>query len=221
MPSPNIPTLDSAIVFPGTVHIEGTNGLRRARDDAALRAGRRAVDQGREVCRGAQRARAARRVLPARGVRADVSEARARRRAAGARSTCSIARAFKPVLTGVAMIDEAARRRSGELRLEAAAVRVRARQAADRRDRGSPSRSAPRSTPASAPNQSPGGGSRRVEAFRALRQPYLLYAGTRSCMTAWQPAGTHRRTHGHHPGAARARARARFSMPRTRRTGGR
>lgn len=25
MPSPNIPTLDSAIVFPGTVHIEGTN----------------------------------------------------------------------------------------------------------------------------------------------------------------------------------------------------
>ena len=25
MPSPNIPTLDSAIAFPGTVHVEGTN----------------------------------------------------------------------------------------------------------------------------------------------------------------------------------------------------
>src|SRR2546423_1712764 len=24
MPSPNVPTLDSAVVFPGTVHVEGT-----------------------------------------------------------------------------------------------------------------------------------------------------------------------------------------------------
>ena len=44
MPSPNIPTLDTAIVYPGTVLFEGTMRLGGARDDAAVRAGRRAVD---------------------------------------------------------------------------------------------------------------------------------------------------------------------------------
>ena len=42
--------------------------------------------------------------LPAGGVRADVPQARARERAAAARSTCSIASAFRPVETGVALL---------------------------------------------------------------------------------------------------------------------
>ena len=45
MPSPNMPTLDSAIVYPGTVLFEGTHAVGGARHDAAVRAGRRAVDR--------------------------------------------------------------------------------------------------------------------------------------------------------------------------------
>ena len=51
MPSPNIPTLDSAIVYPGTVLFEGTMASEGARHDAAVRAGRRAVGRGRALRR--------------------------------------------------------------------------------------------------------------------------------------------------------------------------
>ena len=83
--------------------------------------------------------------------------------------------AFKPVLTGVALIDADARRRSGELRVEAAALRVRARQAADRRHRrvAKSFRAAidagERAEPIAARWEP------TVEAFRELRQPFLLY----------------------------------------------
>ena len=43
MPSPNMPTLDTAIVYPGTVLFEGTHAVRGPRHDAAVRADRRAV----------------------------------------------------------------------------------------------------------------------------------------------------------------------------------
>ena len=76
MPSPNMPTLDTAIVYPGTVLFEGHDALGGPRHDAAVRAGRRAVDRRRALRARHERARAARRALPAGGVRADVPEAR-------------------------------------------------------------------------------------------------------------------------------------------------
>ena len=66
--------------------------VRGPRDDASLRAGRRAVGQGREVCGRAQRARAARRRIS--GPSCSSRRFRSTRawRAAAARFTCSIAR---------------------------------------------------------------------------------------------------------------------------------
>ena len=51
MPSPNIPTLDSAIVYPGAVLFEGTTLSEGRGHDAPVRADRRAVDRRRAVCR--------------------------------------------------------------------------------------------------------------------------------------------------------------------------
>ena len=76
MPSPNIPTLDSAIVYPGTVLFEGTMASEGARHDQAVRARRRAVGRGGAIRRNDERAQASRRVFPPRGVRADVPETR-------------------------------------------------------------------------------------------------------------------------------------------------
>ena len=104
MPSPNIPTLDSAIVFPGTVHIEGTN-----------------ASEGRGTTRpfelvGAPWVRAevfstqlnARR-LPGVYFRPVVFEPTFQKHARVACGGCQIhvvdRGAFKPVLTGVAIID--------------------------------------------------------------------------------------------------------------------
>ena len=92
MPSPNIPTLDSAIVYPGTVLFEGTNvsegrGTTRPFELVGAPGRRRGA-----LCRRAEPARAAGRPLPAGGVRADVPQAREDRPAAAARFTCSIAR---------------------------------------------------------------------------------------------------------------------------------
>ena len=87
LPSPNIPTVESAVVYPGTVLLEGTN-----------------VSEGRGTTRpfelvGAPWAdpeklsddlnapRSARRVLPARPVRTDVPQARRETPAAAARFT--------------------------------------------------------------------------------------------------------------------------------------
>jgi uncharacterized protein YbbC (DUF1343 family) len=105
MPSPNIPTLDSAIVFPGTVHVEGTN-----------------ASEGRGTTRpfelvGAPwvRAEAFARQLNARALpgvyfRAAVFEPTFQKHARVACGGCQIhvtdRRAFRPVLTGMAVIDE-------------------------------------------------------------------------------------------------------------------
>ena len=105
MPSPNIPTLDSAIVFPGTVHIEGTT-----------------ASEGRGTTRpfelvGAPWVRAeafaaalnARR-LPGVRFRSVVFEPTFQKHACVACGGCQIhvtdRRAFLPVLTGMAVIDE-------------------------------------------------------------------------------------------------------------------
>jgi uncharacterized protein YbbC (DUF1343 family) len=105
MPSPNIPTLDSAIAFPGTVHIEGTN-----------------ASEGRGTTRpfeivGAPWVRAEafaaalnRRGLPGVLFRPVVFEPTFQKHARTACGGCQIhvldRHAFKPVLTGLAIIDE-------------------------------------------------------------------------------------------------------------------
>ena len=104
MPSPNIPTLDSAIAFPGTVHIEGTN-----------------ASEGRGTTRpfeivGAPWVRAEafaaalnERRLPGVYFRPMVFEPTFQKHARIACGGCQIhvldRLAFKPVLTGVAIID--------------------------------------------------------------------------------------------------------------------
>ena len=105
MPSPNIPTLDSAIVFPGTVHIEGTN-----------------ASEGRGTTRpfelvGAPWVQAERfaatlnaRHLPGVYFRPVVFEPTFQKHARVACGGCQIhvldRREFKPALTGVAIIEE-------------------------------------------------------------------------------------------------------------------
>jgi uncharacterized protein YbbC (DUF1343 family) len=105
MPSPNIPTLDSAIVFPGSVHIEGT-----------------LASEGRGTTRpfelvGAPwiRAEAFAAKLNSRGLpgvrfRAVVFEPTFQKHARKACGGCQIhvtdRLAFRPVVTGIAVIDE-------------------------------------------------------------------------------------------------------------------
>jgi uncharacterized protein YbbC (DUF1343 family) len=104
MPSPNIPTLDSAIVFPGTVHLEGTN-----------------ASEGRGTTRpfelvgapwlGAEAFATAlnKRELPGVHFRAVVFEPTFQKHARVACGGCQIhvldRHSFKPVLTGMAVID--------------------------------------------------------------------------------------------------------------------
>jgi len=105
MPSPNIPTLDSALAFPGTVHVEGTN-----------------ASEGRGTTRpfelvGAPwvRAEAFAKALNARGFpgvyfRPVMFEPTFQKHARVACGGCQIhvldRLAFKPVLTGVAIIEQ-------------------------------------------------------------------------------------------------------------------
>jgi uncharacterized protein YbbC (DUF1343 family) len=104
MPSPNIPTLDSAIVFPGAVHVEGT-----------------IASEGRGTTRpfeliGAPWVKAERfaaglnaRHLPGVHFRATVFEPTFQKHARVACGGCQIhvldRAAFRPVLTGMAVID--------------------------------------------------------------------------------------------------------------------
>jgi uncharacterized protein YbbC (DUF1343 family) len=105
MPSPNIPTLDSALAFPGTVHLEGTN-----------------ASEGRGTTRpfelvGAPWVRAEKfaarlnaRGLPGVYFRPVVFEPTFQKHARVACGGCQIhvrdRLAFRPVLTGIAIIDE-------------------------------------------------------------------------------------------------------------------
>jgi uncharacterized protein YbbC (DUF1343 family) len=105
MPSPNIPTLDSALAFPGTVHLEGTN-----------------ASEGRGTTRpfelvgapwvGAEKfaARLNARDLPGVYFRPVVFEPTFQKHARVACGGCQIhvrdRLAFRPVLTGIAIIEE-------------------------------------------------------------------------------------------------------------------
>ena len=78
MPSPNMPTLDTAIVYPGTVLFEGTNVSEGRGHDPAVRADWRALGDRRTICGCSQPARAGWRRFSSRGVRTDVSQTRER-----------------------------------------------------------------------------------------------------------------------------------------------
>ena len=105
MPSPNIPTLDSAIVFPGTVHIEGTiasEGRGTTRPFELVGAPWISAE------RFADRLNA--RGLPGVFFRPVVFEPTFQKHARSACGGCQIhvldRQTFKPVLTGMAIIDE-------------------------------------------------------------------------------------------------------------------
>ena len=131
IPSPNIPTLDSAIVYPGTVLFEGTKlseGRGTTRPFELI--GAPWIDG--ERLAAAMNARGLPGVsLPAGVLRADVPEARpadlrrlpdSRPRSPGVSARARRRRAHRRVPA----------RRSGPVRVARAALRVRARQAADR-----------------------------------------------------------------------------------------
>lgn len=104
MPSPNIPTLDSAIVYPGTVLFEGTNASEgRGTTRPFELVGAPWVEAERFA--GAMNGRR----LPGVHFRAVVFEPTFQKHARTSCGGCQIhvldRRAFKPVLTGVALID--------------------------------------------------------------------------------------------------------------------
>ena len=132
IPSPNMPTLDTAIVYPGAVLFEGTQlseGRGTTRPFELL--GAPWIDAER-FADEPERAGAARRALPARDVRAHVPQARARsvRRLPDPRDATG--EAFMPVLAAVAAMAAFHRADPGAVRVAPAAVRIRARQDADR-----------------------------------------------------------------------------------------
>jgi uncharacterized protein YbbC (DUF1343 family) len=104
MPSPNIPTLDSAIVFPGTVHVEGTTASEgRGTTRPFELVGAPWVHA--EAFVAGLNARA----LPGVHFRATVFEPTFQKHARTACGGCQIhvldRQAFRPVLTGMAVID--------------------------------------------------------------------------------------------------------------------
>jgi uncharacterized protein YbbC (DUF1343 family) len=105
MPSPNIPTLDSALAFPGTVHLEGTNaseGRGTTRPFELIGAP--------WVPAEAFAARLNARQLPGVYFRPVIFEPTFQKHARVACGGCQIhvldREQFKPVLTGMAIIDE-------------------------------------------------------------------------------------------------------------------
>ncbi len=89
LPSPNVPTLDSAIVYPGTVLVEGTMLSEGRGTTQAVRADWRAVGRRRAVCRPHEPRRACQACTSAACTSSRRSRSTRRRRAAAARSTCS------------------------------------------------------------------------------------------------------------------------------------
>jgi uncharacterized protein YbbC (DUF1343 family) len=173
MPSPNIPTLDSAIVFPGTVHIEGTMASEgRGTTRPFELVGAPWVHA--EAFAAALNARR----LPGVHFRATVFEPTFQKHARVACGGCQIhvvdRQAFQPVLTGMAIIDElrAADPASFAWKpppyeyeherdpIELIAGSKSFREAIDRGERA---------------EQIAAGWQESVTAFRSLRQPYLLY----------------------------------------------
>jgi uncharacterized protein YbbC (DUF1343 family) len=105
MPSPNIPTLDSAIVFPGTVHIEGTTASEGRGTTRPFELVGAPWIHAEKFAKALNR-----RDLPGVFFRPVVFEPTFQKHARVACGGCQIhvldREAFKPVLTGFAVIDE-------------------------------------------------------------------------------------------------------------------
>ncbi len=127
-PSPNIPTVDTAVVYPGTVLLEGTNisegrGTTRPFELVGAPWANPERHRGR-----LERARAARRAFPARAVRTHVPQARRR-----ALRGLPDSRHRSPVVPqrghGGRRHRRLSRRRTGPVRVAKPAVRIRATKA--------------------------------------------------------------------------------------------
>lgn len=105
MPSPNIPALDSALVFPGTVHLEGTNASEGRGTTRPFEIVGAPWVRAEAFCR-ALNARA----LPGVYFRPVVFEPTFQKHARATCGGCQIhvldRRAFRPVLTGVAVLEQ-------------------------------------------------------------------------------------------------------------------
>ena len=181
MPSPNMPTLDTAIVYPGTVLFEGTNvseGRGTTRPFELV--GAPWVD-GRAVRGRAERAARCRRVLPAGRLRADVSQAREDDLRRRARSTSPIARRSVRCWPACCSPRRSARRPGG-VRLAGAAVRVRTREAAVRHPGGHVGHARADRARACRAEEIARSWEPSVAAFRALRRS--------SCCTRSRSTGT-------------------------------
>jgi hypothetical protein len=131
MPSPNIPTLDTAVVYPGTVLFEGTmlsegRGTTRPFELVGV--------PGVDPDAFAMRMNALKRVLPPRGVRADLPEAceDAVRRLPDSRYRAHAVPARRGGRGAAAGVP---RHGARPVRVASASVRIRAREAADRHPR--------------------------------------------------------------------------------------
>ena len=127
MPSPNMPTLDTAVVYPGTVLFEGTNvseGRGTTRPFELI--GAPWVD-AEALCEALASLRSARRVLQACRLRADVSEAR-RQPCGGCQIHVLDRTGFRPVECAIAVLAEIRAQGPSAVPVAAAALRIRARE---------------------------------------------------------------------------------------------
>ena len=132
MPSPNIPTLESALAFPGTVHLEGTNASEGRGTTRPFELVGAPWVSAEAFAARLNAHQSARRLLPAGGIRAHISEARACR-LRWVSDSCARPPGVPPGADGGRDHRGDSCGKSLGVCLEAAAVRIRARQGADRR----------------------------------------------------------------------------------------
>ena len=132
MPSPNIPTLDTCVVYPGTVLFEGTNVSEGRGTDAAVRAHRRRRGSNPEPFAAGLNDAACPACTSGPRCSSPRSTSTPRRPCGGCQIHVTDRATFRPVETGVAVLEALARRESRRVRLARSAVRVRVREAADR-----------------------------------------------------------------------------------------
>ena len=135
MSSPNIPTFDTTTVYPGHGAVRGHEDFRRPRHDAAVRAGRGAVDRRGAVRRRDEPARSAGRLLPA-GVFEPTFHKHARESCGGCQIHVRDRRASARSPARVALLEEFRASDPDRFAWRDPPVRVRTRSPADRRPRG-------------------------------------------------------------------------------------
>ena len=175
LPSPNIPTVDSAVVYPGTVLLEGTNiseGRGTTRPFELVGA---PWADPESVARESERARSARRAFPARRSSSRRFTSTPDTPCGGCQIHVTDRSAFRAVETGVAVIEAFRRGRRGQFAWRATAVRVRAHEAADRHPVRIGGVREPASTAARRRGHLRRNWPAQVEPFADVRRQFLLY----------------------------------------------